>query len=226
MKSYTFNLNYKYVDERMSNSMYEIGVDFIQKLKKSNVSRDGEKTKSRFQQLWKDASKDQKAKVLEDADIVRATIYRIYNTGAISAKIVVAASQAFNISPYYITGEADEPGEYSLDAAKAFLIGLGYEKLVRAQLPEAPAKQKRSRAVKPVVENEPESVQETEIAAEAEDAADIPCVCESCEPSEPEAAPSLEEEEIILLLRALAIRSKVNPSAKKTLDGIIAALMA
>ena len=193
--------------------MYEIGLDFIQKLKKSNVSKDAEKTKARFQELWKDATKPQKAKVLADAGIVRATVYRIYGTGVISAKLVIAASQIFNISPYYMTGEADEPGEYSLDVAKDFLVGRGYEKLVRSQLSDVPVKPKRSRASKPAPEVVPETgnAELTAVAVEP----DPPAV----------EVPALEEDEIIALLRALAIRSRVNLSAKKTLDGIVMALM-
>lgn len=194
--------------------MGEIGIDFIQKLKKTNVSVDPEKTKERFQELWKSATKDQKAKVLADADVVRATIYRIYATGAVSAKIAVAAAQAFGVSPLYIVGDSDEPGAFSLEGAKAFLLSKGYDKLVRAQFPaEETAKPKRTRSVIAKAAAQP---------AEAE--------LEVRQDPEPELVPvspdpGLGEEELVLLLRALIIRSKASPDARRALDGVIAALL-
>ncbi len=199
--------------------MYEIGIEFIQKLKKSNVSRDGEKTKLRFQQLWRDASRAQKSKVLEDADVVRATIYRIYGTGAISAKIVIAASQAFNVSPFYITGDTDEPGVYSYDLARNFLLGLGYEKLVRSQLPEEPAtKPKRARFLRGDASAE-------EVAAVAEYPAGCADVPPAAEAPLPQTASEIGEDDAILLLRALYLRAKVSLAAKKILDGIVTNLI-
>ncbi|MCL2421900.1 MAG: hypothetical protein FWD03_08595, partial [Defluviitaleaceae bacterium] len=102
----------------------------IRKLKQSNITVNPAKTKVRVRELWKTSSKSKKHIVEEAAGISRATIYRVYNTGSISAKLVVPMAQNFNVNPYYLTGKIDTPGECTDEILIEFLKGLGYEKLL------------------------------------------------------------------------------------------------
>ena len=54
--------------------------EFIKKLKQTNISKDGEKTKARVNTLWQALNKEQKSEILTLADISRATVYRISST--------------------------------------------------------------------------------------------------------------------------------------------------
>ena len=66
--------------------------------------------------LWKKASKSQKHAIEEDAGVARATLYRIYKTGTISAKLAVPMAYHMDVNPHYLTGETDEPGNTCTEA--------------------------------------------------------------------------------------------------------------
>ncbi|MCL2399833.1 MAG: hypothetical protein FWC91_08865 [Defluviitaleaceae bacterium] len=102
----------------------------IKKLKQTNVSTNPTKTKKRVYELWKSSSKAKKRTIEETAGISRATIYRVYNTGSVSAKLAVPMSQNFNVDPYYLIGETDIASECTEEILIAFLKGLGYEKVL------------------------------------------------------------------------------------------------
>lgn len=188
--------------------MYIIDKNLIQKLKKTNVSKDGEKTKIRFKELWKTATREQKAQIMDTADVVRATIYRIYSTGVVSAKIVIAASQAVDVDPLYLTGESDAPGSFSAEAARGFLIDRGYEKLIKKY---------------PSFGGTPAN-EDNRVKA-ARRAMDPPPADKAPSPGGAEAPVRLSEEEAVVLLRALVIRSKKSAEAQKKLDDIVAVLL-
>ena len=82
----------------------------IRQLKQSNVSADAEKTKERTETLWKALSRKDKQAVIALADISPATIYRIYNTGSISAKLAVPLAQTLNVSPLYLNRRVRRAG--------------------------------------------------------------------------------------------------------------------
>jgi len=44
--------------------------------------------------------------------------------------MVIAISQTLNVDPFYLTGEADEPGEFTDEALRALLLKRGYRKFV------------------------------------------------------------------------------------------------
>jgi len=109
----------------------------IKKLKQSNISANPAKTRVRVRELWKTSSKAKKHIVEEAAGISRATIYRVYNTGSISAKLVVPMSQNFNVNPYYLIGKIDTPGDCNEEILVEFLESLGYEKLLSTEAEKA-----------------------------------------------------------------------------------------
>ena len=82
----------------------------VSKLKQSNISKDGDKTKARVKPLWRAANKDQREAILSTADVKDVSVRRAYVTGSISAKLVAAISRTLNVNPYFLTGQADEAG--------------------------------------------------------------------------------------------------------------------
>ena len=190
-----------------------LSAEQIQGLKRTNISVDAEKTKLRFEEIFKPAKIKQKQAVRELAGVTSQVAHNIYNTGNISAKMVIAVSQVLNVSPFYLTGEADEPGEFSDEALRELLMKHKYRDLVASiELPEKKKRPYTRRAVQetPAVED----------VAEEE----IPVVAESVpeEQSIP-AAPafSLEEADQAAMLRALHIRSKAGiDGAQERLDQI------
>jgi len=185
-------------------------------LKQVNISKDADKTKERVEQLWKSQSNAKKKELTEFAGCIAATFHRIYKSGAIHMKLALALAQTLNINPYYLTGEADEPGEFSDALLLQLLEQHGYKKLAEELAPPAPAeeaskpKRKYTRKPKPVVEEEapalepeveaepaPEPEPEVEVAAEPEPVA------------EPTPAPAadidISEEDMQALLHSLVI---------------------
>ena len=174
-----------------------LSAEQIQGLKRTNVSVSSEKTKLRFEEIFKPAKIKQKQAVRELAGVTSQVAHNIYNTGNISAKMVIAVSQVLNVNPFYLTGEADEPGEFSDEALRELLMKHNYRDLVASI--ELPEKKKR-----PYTRRQPAvteaAVAETEEAPEEQsvNAADAP------------AAPvfPLEEADQVAMLRALHIRAK------------------
>jgi len=120
----------------------------IKQLKQSNISVDGEKTKTRVQELWRSAKPDVKKSVSELAGISNSAIYRNITTGSISAKMAIALGQVLNADPFYLIGEADERGEYSDEVVVKLLKKLGkYDKLLGEQK-KAQRKPRTAKAVK------------------------------------------------------------------------------
>jgi len=190
----------------------------IQQLKQSNISKDGGKTSKRVQKIWKAATSDQKAAVCELSGSAKATVYRIFKTGGISAKLALAMGKVLYVDPLYLTGELDEPGEYTEADAIELLVRLGYNKLLvehekaqrRAQR-EAARQQKKEEAATPAAEALPEE--------------------KSAEESKPAKEAPVNEivtnDDILVLLHALEIRAKAGiPEAKELLRQIKLLLLA
>ena len=62
----------------------------IQSMKQNNISGDIEATKERVKAVLKEASRQQMKEIDKLAGLKRVSIYRVYNTGSISAKVAVA----------------------------------------------------------------------------------------------------------------------------------------
>jgi len=187
-----------------------ISSELIQKLKQSNISKDGPKTSVRVQEIWKGASAAQKQAVCELSGSAKATVYRIFKTGGISAKLAIALSQVLGLDPRYLTGEADERGEYvEADAAK-FLSRLGYDKLLNEQEKAARVAQRELARQK----------KEAPAAAPGEEA---PAAAAEEKPAAKEAPVNeiVTNADILVLLQALEIRAKAGiPEAKQLLGQI------
>ena len=181
----------------------------IQQLKQSNISKDGPKTSARVQEIWKAASAAQKQAVCDLSGSAKATVYRIFKTGGISAKLALALSQVLNLDPRYLTGEADDRGTYAdADVAK-FLSRLGYDKLLSDQEKAARvaqrelARQKKEAPPAPPAEEVPAAAEEKPVAKEAP------------------VGEIVTNQDILVLLQALEIRAKAGiPEAKQLLGQI------
>ena len=183
-----------------------LSAELIQKLKQTNISENGDKTKERVERLWKAASAEQKKEVLELADVITATVYRIYRTGSISAKLAVPLAQVLNLDPFYFAGEVDEPGECSDAALRKLLLQHGYSKIVE----EANLKRPYTRQ-QPAAAAAPDNI---EVEPEAEALLAPP-------PQLPPNSDTLVEADYQLLFQALYIQNKAGiPSAKDKLAQI------
>ena len=183
----------------------------IQQLKQSNISKDGPKTSARVQEIWRAASAAQKQAVCDLSGSAKATVYRIFKTGGISAKLALAISQVLNLDPRYLTGEVDERGNYAdADVAK-FLSRLGYDKLLSDQEKAARVAQREL------------ARQKKEAAAVAEEAPAAPAAVAEEKPVAKEAPTNeiVTNADIVVLLQALEIRAKAGiPEAKQLLGQI------
>lgn len=102
----------------------------IETLKKNfNVSKDAEKTKDRVQSDFKVATKKERDAVIDLSGQSINSIYRIYTTGSINARILLALAQTLNAQPQYYTGEVDERLPISIEQIKEFLKSQGYDAL-------------------------------------------------------------------------------------------------
>ena len=101
----------------------------IKQLKQTNISKNTAVTKERINEIWKSATKMQKSRVELISGVSRATIYRVYNNGKISAKLAVAIAKVFNVDPYYLTGMSNKLSRCTNQTLYKFLTDLGYKNL-------------------------------------------------------------------------------------------------
>ena len=188
-----------------------INAALIQQLKQSNISKDGLKTSARVQEVWKAASAAEKQAVCDLAASAKATIYRIFKTGGISAKLAVAMAQVLHVDPLYLTGEAEERGIYNEAAVTTFLSRLGYDKLLIEQdkaVRRAQREAARQKKDAPAEEAAP-------APAEAAPAEEKPAAKEA------PAGEIVTNEDLLVLLQSLEIRAKAGiPQAKELLRQI------
>lgn len=181
----------------------------VQSLKQKDVSENGELTKERTQSAWKSASAKTKNEILEHSGLSRGTVYRVFKTGSISAKLTVTMAQVLNISPQYFTGETDEPGECNANNLAKFLRKNGYGDLLKKQM-------QQSRKKTQFKENpEPEPI------TSAHDADTEPVLelrLEDC------VFPQLTDEEWITVFRAMLLRAKGGGKNQKLADKVKALL--
>ena len=198
----------------------------LKSLKQNDISADAEKTKARAEQLWKAQKNATKNDLVAFAGCSPATVHRIYKTGSIHIKLALAFGQVLNVNPYYLTGEADEPGEFTEALLLQILEQHGYKQLAEEIAPPAPAeeefvkpKRKYTRKAKPAEEAAPALEPEAEEAPEPEPQPEpepkpepIPEVAEKPAPG---ADIDLPEEDLQALLHTLVILDRAGIAAAK-----------
>lgn len=180
----------------------------LQQLKRTNISVDGEKTMQRTEELWKALKIKRKQAVLALADSTAQSVYRIYNTGSISIKMALALAQELNISPYYLTGEVDEPSTFTDEALRELLQKYGYKALLADMQPAERQKRPYVRRLKPAVTEVPADTVEAE--PEPEDALVPPPM-----PELPPNSEALTEDDFQLLFHSLNIKAKAGIASAK-----------
>jgi len=179
----------------------------LQQLKRTNISKDTEKTKQRVTELWQGLKIKQKQAIRALADITAQPIYRTQETGTISARLTLALAQTLGVSPLYITGEVDEPGECTDVAIRDLLLKHGYRTLVaEIELPEEkPAKRKYTRRAQPEVVDM-ESIEDVAPAEEIPAAPEVQL---------PPGSDTLTAEDLQQLVFALYVQAKAGITASK-----------
>lgn len=197
--------------------------EFIQNLKQTSVSVDPEKTKQRVSDLWKSASNEDKLLIEKLAGVSRASIARVYKTGSVSAKIVVPMCQTLNVSPGFLTGEADEKGESSDNELREFLLKHNYEKSLSEldkNIKKGPRKKRgATKPEQPAVGDNKADRASEEMSVEQVNEAPAP------EPSTLTDI-NLDEEEMILLLRAAILKARQGGESEDKLSKIKTLLLA
>ena len=187
----------------------------VQSLKRTNISKDAEKTKQRAKELWKSLKLVQRNAIKELAGVSPQAIYKVYKDGGISIKITLAFAQTLGVNPYYLTGEADEPGEYTAALVRELLLQHGYQKhAAEIELPEVqPVKRKYTRREKTEAETANEEIGE----AEAEEPTPQPATDTQLPPG----SDTLTGEHLQQLVFALHVQAKAGiTSSKDKLDQI------
>ena len=181
-----------------------INAALIQQLKQSNISKDGEKTSARVQEVWRAASAAEKQAVCDLSGSAKATVYRIFKTGGVSAKLAIALSQVLKVDPLYLTGEVDERGVYNEAAATSFLSRLGYDKVLMEQDKVVRRAQREAVRQKKTAEATEEPTVDTYPVAKEVPKSEI-----------------VTSEDLVVLLQSLEIRAKAGiPQAKELLGQI------
>lgn len=101
--------------------------DLIAQLKQVNVSRDKGKTQERVKSAFSAASRKEKQAIEKLTGQKRTSIYRVYKTGSISAKILLPIAEILDITPYWFTGETDEREACSDAIILSFIEAHGYK---------------------------------------------------------------------------------------------------
>ena len=200
--------------------------DFIQMLKRSNISVDPEKTTQRAKELWKTAPSKAKRKIEEDSGVQRVSIYRIYNTGVISAKLAVAFAQNLNIDPAYLTGESDEQGVCNDEVLDRFLRSKGYGQLIDIRARVAQAKRdkmlKKDDApnVTPGFEKQLGHVRPSFVSPRILQPTVRPETAYTLQDASSTKSEQLSYEDAVALLQALEIRARNSSEAQRQLNAI------
>lgn len=203
-------------------------------LKRVNVSADKEKTKERVQALWESAPRESRRLATSDDGVSYQTIIRIPKEGSITPKVALILGESLNVDPLYLTADTDDQPEWNENSLSNFLRSKGYAKLLD-QAGKKP-KRKYTRRAQPIVteDNEEFSGAESQIHKIASDGVaanamtDIPdesadddgVVTTLVDAATQDDNVDLDEESLVILLRALKIKAENKPNAKYQLNTI------
>lgn len=178
--------------------------EMMANLKRTNVSKDAEKTKQRVKEDFTSARNKQKTAIDELSGLKRTSVYRVFREGAVSSKIVLSMAQILNVSPFFYTGEADERGECTDTLLHSFLVSKGCRDLA---FRIAPDRKPRDTATPESMSQDKSMIGNPLFSSEF-----------SNSPGLSEAAAALTEEDAVQLLRALLIRERAGGNAGQIAD--------
>jgi hypothetical protein len=191
--------------------------ELINRLKQVNVSKDKDKTAERVKTAFTSASRKKKHEIEKLSGQKRTSIYRVFKTGSLSAKILLPMAELLNITPFWFTGETDEQDKCSDTLILSFLDGRGYKNLAslapkRGRKAADPGKEKPAR--KPRKTAEAAEAAETVIE---ENTITIPITLTNA-PKMRDAIGTLDADSASQLLQALYLRAKAGGNAEQLLD--------
>jgi len=117
----------------MLSDYLRLTVDQIKNLKKTNLSKDSEKTRSRVESDFKAAEPNVKNEIVGLSGITRASFYLVFKSGAASARVIIPMALTLGVSPYYYTGAENEKSELTDGAFERFLTEIGRADLIGKQ---------------------------------------------------------------------------------------------
>ncbi|MCL2002794.1 MAG: hypothetical protein FWG72_02180 [Oscillospiraceae bacterium] len=103
--------------------------ELIDRLKQVNVSKDKDKSAERVKNAFSSATRKQKHEIEKLSGQKRTSIYRVFKTGSLSAKVLLPLAEKLNITPFWFTGETDEMEKCSDALILSFLDGRGYKNI-------------------------------------------------------------------------------------------------
>ena len=206
--------------------------ELIAILKQVNVSKNAEKTKQRVKDDFSSASRADKAAITDLTGLKRTSIYRVFDTGNASAKIVLAMAQVLNVSPFFYTGEEDTKHPLENKAMIDFLTKNGGKGVLAALAPGQPEKKTRGRkkAAAPAKAKTPTKTAKGKAPdkAKKEDTQEDMICFEVAFPDSDEIRKSianLPEEDAAALLHTLYIRARASSDAKELLEFVKRSLL-
>jgi len=89
-----------------------------------NISHDPEKSKKRVKEAWSKSSTSLRKEIQRLCGVSSQTIYRAYNSGKVSANIIIVMAQVLKIDPLYLIGKNDKARTYSEEIVAQFIAEL------------------------------------------------------------------------------------------------------
>jgi hypothetical protein len=198
--------------------VYMLTRDVYNKLKQTNITKRPEVTKERVKGIWDALEKHQRQEIFSVSGLKKTTLDRTNREGNISAKLTTALAEVTRIDPYYIAAMTDEKSESVSDhRIESFLISLGYQNVLR---------EVREKAFKPTIVQEPDNKAPAKPEPESTDKSDISLLSmaklrvDKLTDDERNSLDSMSEEEMLYLLKSLALRSRFSDEAK-ALSGLL-----
>jgi hypothetical protein len=188
--------------------------EMIATLKRTNVSKDAEKTKERVKESFFAAKNKVKSQIEDLTGLKRTSIYRVFREGAVSAKVVCAMAQILNVSPFYYTGEADEKGECTDALLHSFLIQKGFREQAYQIAPDRKPRKTEAK------EDAPASDEQSKPVPASLGGSMLFSSEFSNSPELAQAAAGLPLDDAIQLLSALYIRAKAGGNPAQLADFI------
>ena len=102
------------------------GGEEVDMLELADVSVNNKLTKQRVSELMNSASQKQKDDIDATAKISGTSMNRVCATGNVNIMVTNIIARQFDVNPLYITGDADELGEFTDDNLKAIHEIKGY----------------------------------------------------------------------------------------------------
>jgi hypothetical protein len=180
--------------------------ELIQRLKQVNVSVDKDKTAKRVKDAFSAATRKKKSAIEALTGQKRTSIYRVFKTGNVSAKLLLPLAEILNITPFWFTGESDDMEKCSDALILSFLDGHGY-KFTPKQTPRRKSAAAEDAPAKPAG-----------VPGAADGEAVTISITINNSPKMREAVEALDADNAAQLLNALYLRAKGGGNAEQYLD--------